>query len=123
MAEAKVPQALKDIMSVEVADLLEEIRDSLAPNDYRDTVIVDLSEAHTDLQFEMPPQISINSLTVMPVPSAMSLKINSTADKIIDLKVGETIVITKHEIKRFYISNGVAAEKEARIHVFGKIEE
>lgn len=108
-------------MSVEVADLLEEIRDFLAPNDYRDTVIIDLSEAHTDLQFEMPPQIRINSLTVMPVPTAISLKINSTADKIIDLRVGETIVITKQEIKRFYISNDVATDQEVRIHVFGKI--
>ncbi|NQT07555.1 hypothetical protein HQ586_00610 [Candidatus Bathyarchaeota archaeon] len=118
---SKVPQALKDVMGIEVADLLEEIRDFLAPNDYRDTVIVDLSVAHTDFQYEMPPQISINSLTVMPVPSAMSLKINSTADKVIELRVGETIVLAKQEIKRFYISNDAAAEKEARIHVFGKI--
>lgn len=119
---SKIPQALKEVMGIEVADLLEEIRDFLAPNDYRDTVIVDLSVAHTDLQYEMPPQISINSLTVMPVPSAISLKINSTADKVIELKVGETIVLTKQEIKRFYISNEVATDQEVRIHLFGKIE-
>ena len=118
---SKVPEALKEIMSIEIADLLEEIRDSLAPNNYRDTFDVDLSVAHTDLQFEMPSQISINSLTMMPVPSALNLKINTTADKVIKIKEGETIVITKHEIKRFYISNDEGAG-EARIHVFGRTE-
>lgn len=119
---SKVPQALKDVMGIEVADLLEEIRDSLASNDFKDTFLVDLSVAHTDLRFEMPPQISINTITVMPVPSALNLKINSTADKAVEILVNEGITISKQEISRFYISNE-AGVGEARIHVFGRIGE
>lgn len=118
---SKVPRVLEGIMAVEIADLLEEIRDSLALNDFKDTFLVDLSVAHVDLQFDMPSQISINTITVMPVPAAMSLKINSTADKVIELEEGETITITKQEIKRLYVSNEVGAGN-ARIHIFGKVE-
>lgn len=117
----EVPKVLKDIMSIEIADLLEEIRDGLSPNNYNDTIEVDLSEAHTDLQFEMPREIKINSLTVMPIPSAMSLKINSTAGKVIDMEERETIMITKQEIERFYVSND-AGEGRARIHIFGRVD-
>jgi len=117
---SKVPRVLEGIMAVEIADLLEEIKDSLAPNDFKDTFLVDLSVAHVGLQFEMPSQIRINTLTVMPTPATMSLKINSTADKVIEIALGETITITKHEIKRFYVSNEADAGN-ARIHIFGRI--
>ena len=118
---SKIPQALKDVMGIEVADLLEEIRDFLAPNDYKDTIRIDLSVAHTELRYDMPTQIKINSMTVMPVPSAMSLKINDTADEAVELEVTEGFTFTKHEIERFYVSNE-AGEGIARLYIFGRVE-
>ena len=116
---SKVPQALKDVINIEIADILEEIRDSLAPNDYKDTIRIDLSVARTDLRYDMPTQILINSMTVMPVPSAMNLKINDTADEAVELEVTEGFTFTKHEIERFYVSNEAGAGI-ARIYIFGK---
>lgn len=121
MNRGKVPAALNEIMSIEVADLLEEIRDFLAPNDYKDTIRIDLSVERTELRYDMPTQIKINSMTVMPVPSAMSLKINDTADEAVELEKTEGFTFTKQEIERFYISNEAGAGI-ARLYIFGRVE-
>lgn len=82
---------------------------------------VDLSVAHTNEEIAdfVKMGIEINALTVMPVPSAVSLRLRGLTDETIDLDEKEVVNITGHLITRILVTNS-AGIGTAELHVFGR---
>jgi len=63
--------------------------------------------------------VEINALTILPLPSAISIKLRGIEDESIDLETYDRIDISNHSITRLLITNS-AGTGTAKIHVFGK---
>lgn len=100
---------------------LEIIRKGQEKNTVHLKYEIDLSVAHTNEEIAdfTKMGVEINSLTVLPVPSAISLKLRGVTDEIIDLVAKERISISNHLIDHLLITND-AGSGVAKIHVFGK---
>lgn len=82
---------------------------------------VDLTVVHVNEEIAdfVKMGIEVNALTVMPVPSAISLRLRGLTDETIDLDTKEVISITGHLITRLLVTNSVGTGT-AQIHIFGK---
>ena len=100
---------------------LEVIRKNQEKNSVHLKYKVDLSIARADKEIADFSKIGveINSLTILKLPSNMSLRIIGMPGEVIDLEAGESISITNHVITRLLVTNE-AASGTARIHAFGR---
>jgi len=100
---------------------LDEIRKNQQKNSIHLKYEVDLSTEHIDTEIAdfIKMGVEINALTIMPVPSAISLRLRGLQDEKIDLLTKEVINITGHIITRLLVTNSVGTGT-AEIHVFGK---
>jgi hypothetical protein len=100
---------------------LEVIRNNQQKNTIHLKYEVDLSVIHTNEEIAdfTKMGIEINALTVMPVPSAISIRMRGLTDAKIDLDEKEEINVTNHLITRLLVTN-TTGSGTAEIHVFGK---
>ena len=82
---------------------------------------VDLSVTHTDhlVSDFTEMNFEVYSLTITPLPSAMSIKLRGISDEPIELNTKEVLTITNHEVTRLLVTNE-AGTGTAKIHVFGR---
>ena len=108
-----------DIQTVRLE--LEVIRRNQERNDVHLKYEVDLSVAHTDKEIAdfTKMGLEINTVTVMPVPSPMSIRLRGLESEKIDLEKKESIDISNQAITRLLVTNE-AGSGIARIHAFGK---
>lgn len=98
-----------------------DIKRELGKNDVHLRFAVDLSMAHIDHEladFEKMG-VEINSISVLKLPYALTLKLRGLTDEIIDLEKDHSIDISGHDITRLLVTN-TAGTGTAKIHVFGK---
>lgn len=102
---------------------LEIIRTNQERNTTHLKYEVDLSVAHTNKEIADFPKmgLDINSIIILPVPSAMSIRLRGLADETIDLSEKQSLSLNNHKITRLLITN-VVGTGTAEIHVFGKSE-
>jgi len=100
---------------------LEVIRKNQEHNSVHLKYEVDLSVVHTDKEIVDFTEMGLeaNNITIMPVPSPMSIRLRGLESEKIDLEKKESIDISNQVITRILISND-AGSGTARIHVFGK---
>ena len=102
---------------------LEVIRKNQEHNSVHLKYEVDLSVVHTDKEIVDFTEMGLeaNNITIMPVPSPMSIRLRGLESEKIDLEKKESIDISNQVITRILISND-AGSGTARIHVFGKLK-
>ena len=83
---------------------------------------IDLSVEHVDFVVAdfTKMKLHIDTLTVLKLPSDMSMKLTGLSSESIDLEADDIITITRQEITRLLISNPPAGIGIAHIHVFGR---
>lgn len=104
-----------------VKDELETMRKGQEKSKVHLKYEVDLSTAHTDIEIAdfVALGIEIDSIIVLPVPSALSLKLRGVPDDTIDLDRGHDLSLSGHIITRILATN-VAGSGTAYIHVYGR---
>jgi hypothetical protein len=102
---------------------IQAVRRNQEPNNVHLKYEVDLSVAHTDEEIAdfLKVGVKINSLTVLRLPSAMSIRLAGLSSEKIDLEAGEYVSISEQKITRLLVSN-TAGTGIARIHVFGRFK-
>ena len=108
-----------DIQSAQAE--LKIIRRNQERNDVHLKYEVDLSVAHTDKEIANFSEmgLKINTMTIMPVPSPMSIRLKGLESEKIDLEKKESIDVNNQVITRLLVTN-VAGSGTASIHVFGR---
>jgi len=108
-----------DIQSAQAE--LKVIRRNQECNDVHLKYEVDLSVVHTDKEIAdfTKMGLEVNTVTIMPVPSPMSIRLRGLESERIDLEKKESIDVNNQVITRLLVTN-VAGSGTARIHAFGK---
>jgi len=100
---------------------LESIRKSQEKSNMHLKYEVNLSKAHTNEEIADFAKIGveIDSIIILPVPSAMSIRLRGLSDETVDLEAGDDYSLSGHLITRILVTN--AADKgTAYIHVYGR---
>ena len=84
---------------------------------------IDLSVTRTDKEIADFPKMGLdmNSIIILPIPSALSIRLRGLTDEIIDLSEMQSLSLNNHKITRLLVTNA-AGSGTAEIHVFGKPE-
>jgi hypothetical protein len=84
---------------------------------------VDLSVARTNEEIADFPKmgLDINSIMILPIPSALSIRLRGLTDEVINLSEKQSLSLNNHKITRLLVTN-VTGSGTAEIHVFGKPE-
>lgn len=100
---------------------LEAIRRNQANNTVHLKYEVNLSVVHTNHELAdfVKMGIEMNAIVIMPVPSALSLRLRGLTDELIDLDAKESFDLSGHSITRLLVTNE-AGTGTAEIHVFGR---
>ena len=100
---------------------LEIIRRNQEKNDVHLKYKVDLSVAHTNKEIAdfTKMGLEVNTVTVMPVPSPISIRLRGLTSELIELEKKESIDVDNQVVTRLLVTNE-AESGTARIHVFGK---
>lgn len=106
-----------------VKNELEIIRRNQEMNEVHLKFEVDLGIVHTNEEIAdfAKMGLEVNSLTILRLPSAMSIRLTGLTGEKIDLEAGESINVTNHEITRLLVTNEEGSGI-ARIHVFGRFK-
>jgi len=102
---------------------LEVIRKNQEKNSVHLKYEVDLSVARVDKEIADFPKIGldINSIIILPIPSALSIRLRGLTDETINLSEKQSLSLNNHKITRLFVTNAVGSGT-AEIHVFGKPE-
>jgi len=84
---------------------------------------VDLSVAHTNYEVEdfVKMNFDVDNVNILPLPSAMSIKLRGIGDDPIELGTKELLSLSDHEVTRMLVTND-AGTGTAKIHVFGRFK-
>jgi len=102
---------------------IDALRSELERNDVHLKYEVDLSVAHTDKEIAdfTKMGLDINSIIILPVPSALSIRLRGLTDETISLSEKQSLNLNNHKITRLIVTNTVGSGT-AEIHTFGKME-
>jgi len=110
-----------DIQSAQAE--LKVIRRNQERNNIHLKYEVDLSVSHTDKEIAdfTKMGLDMNSIIILPIPSALSIRLRGLTDEVIDLTEKQSLSLNNHKITRLFVTNAVGTGI-AKIHVFGKPE-
>ena len=100
---------------------LETIRKSQEKSKVHHKYEVDLSVVRTNKEIADFTKLGleIDSIHILPVPSAMSVRLRGLTDETVDLAVGDDYSLSGHLITRILVTNA-AGSGTAYIHVYGR---
>jgi len=127
MTEEVNPEAMSIASMVELRDAmlgvkkeLEALRKSQKTDVHLDYSI-DLSKARDNEEIAdfVKMGLEISSILILPLPSAISIRLRGLTDPNIDLEKDEELSLYNHEITRIIVTN-TAGTGTAKIHVYGR---
>jgi len=100
---------------------LKVIRKQSEKTDVHIDYEVDLSVAHTNEEIAdfIKMGVEITSIIILPVPSAISIRLRGLTDPNIDLEKDEDYSLSDHLITRLMVTN-IAGTGTAKVHVYGR---
>jgi len=121
---------LKEILEVqkmsnqqlqEMKGELSTIRKSQEKSTLHERYDIDLSVTHTNEKIAdfVKLGLEIDSIHILPVPSAINIKLRGITDKTINLSIGEDYTLSGYLITRILVTNS-AGSGTAYIHVYGR---
>jgi hypothetical protein len=102
-----------------VANELTALRKLQEPNTLHYLYELDMTKERTNEIIAEFTTEDINAITVIILPSDLTLHLNTIVSQPVKLLANESISITKYKITRIYATN-VAGTGTAKIYVFGK---
>jgi hypothetical protein len=121
--EAWIIASLKEILVAQntTNERLQSVENKLTKSTIHLKYKINLTVAHTNelIADFTKLGVEIDNIHILPVPSAISIRLRGMADETVDLEIGDDYTLSGHVITQILVTNEVGTGT-AEIHVYGR---